>query len=491
VGLRRRIALSYVVTTAAAVSLVLAAFYVAALVFLSALSARGSELVGTTAGAYAQTAAMQGATISAAHPFPLGSTDPRVTTSTIDVSNSGTALQVPYLRRRVAGQLNDAVAVVVDPAGAIAGTSYPAGFPAGARLAQLVPAAAAALDRALAGAGPGEGDAATKDGRVQWSLRPVVAAGGVTGAVYVQAPEIGQLRDAIAAASAGPALTAVVVLVVVFTPVGITFGLLTMRGPVRRLRALVEANVDLAAGGFSRRVRPGGRDEVGQLERQFNATAAQLEDAVQAQRQLAATNAQLAERARLARDLHESISQELFSMRLMLGSLEPGGSEAELAARIGQLRAVANDAIRQMRALLLELRPVEVGPADLGSCLEELSAAYGSRLGILVDCRVEPVELDQARTEGLLGIAREALANVARHADASRVELALERADGVVRLTVADDGAGFDPGLPESRRGLGLRLMRERGEELGGRVELDSGPGRGTRLLVTVPVGTP
>jgi signal transduction histidine kinase len=328
---------------------------------------------------------------------------------------------------------------------------------------------------------------ATPDGSMLWAMHPIAAAGRLVGAAYVQAPEYRLFQGFIlmpALLGAGLALAA---LVVVFTPIGLTFGLLTMRGPVRRLRELVGASTDLAAGNFSRRVQPRGADEVAQLERQFNETAGKLEGAVQAQRDLAARNARLAERGRIARELHESISQELFSLRLTLGGLEMDERDPELTERLGQLGESVSRAIRQMRALMLELRPVDVDQLDLEAGLRELATAYAARLGIAVDADIEPVQLDVDRADALLRIAQEALSNVARHSGASRIELALRRSGDAVNLSVTDDGRGFDPAAPESRLGIGLELMRERAAEIGGRAELRSDPKGGTRLLVTLP----
>jgi signal transduction histidine kinase len=248
---------------------------------------------------------------------------------------------------------------------------------------------------------------------------------------------------------------------------------------------LVDASTELAAGDFTQRVVPAGRDELAVLERQFNLTAEQLEKAIESQRDLAVGNARLAERARIARDLHESISQELFSMRLSLASMTATSSDP----RLSDLVQSATKAIRQMRALLLELRPTEMDVLDVAGALGELAADYSARLGIEIKKDLESVELHGDRADGLVRIAQEAMSNIARHSAARKVELSLHGRDGNIELTIADDGSGFDPTGEGARRGLGLQLIRERVEEMGGSFRLASRDGRGTQLIVAVPAG--
>jgi signal transduction histidine kinase len=130
--------------------------------------------------------------------------------------------------------------------------------------------------------------------------------------------------------------------------------------------------------------------------------------------------------------------------------------------------------------------PPPAAGMDLAPALRELAASYRSRVGLAVEADVEPVRLAGAVQDGLLAIAQEAVANAARHAGAGHVWLSLRATGEGVELRVADDGRGFDPSSDEARRGLGLRLLEERSVELGTALRLDSGPGAGTRVVVTV-----
>lgn len=283
------------------------------------------------------------------------------------------------------------------------------------------------------------------------------------------------------------ALAVTAVLVLVVAPIGATVGVLTMRGTVTRLAMLLEASRALAQGDFSRRVEPRGSDEVTELQRQFNAMAEQLEDALNRQRKLTAENVRLEERSRIARDLHDSVSQDLFSIRMLLAGLGVRhADDRELSAQLAALNTSANDSIRVMRALLLELRPPTLDGLDLAAGLHELAETFGSRLEINVQAHVDEVSLGAPAEQALLRVAQEALANAARHSGADRVDLGLTARDGIVQLRVTDNGRGFAP--ETERRGLGLRIVEERVRDLDGDLRLESGPGRGTDLIVTVPL---
>jgi hypothetical protein len=185
-------ALSYVVTSAAVAFLLLATAAVAGLVLLANLLAAEPTMLARTAATYADVVAAHGSTISSAHPFPLGNVNG---TTGFTITPSGTSLQVRYLRARPQGQMLDAVVLAVDAEGAIAGTSYPARYPAGRRLTSIVPGTGPALKRLLGGEGSQQGAATTVDGPVLWAMHPVDAAGRVAGAVYAQAPQIRQAQD--------------------------------------------------------------------------------------------------------------------------------------------------------------------------------------------------------------------------------------------------------------------------------------------------------
>ena len=134
-----------------------------------------------------------------------------------------------------------------------------------------------------------------------------------------------------------------------------------------------------------------------------------------------------------------------------------------------------------------ELRPQSMDGEDFSEILKGYGAEWSHRSRIRLNVHVEGSDegLQQVTRESLFRIAQEALANVARHSSASRVELSIEYGKDAVTLVIKDDGRGFDTSAPHS--GLGLHSMQERAESLGGSFSVTSEPGRGTRIVVALP----
>jgi signal transduction histidine kinase len=200
--------------------------------------------------------------------------------------------------------------------------------------------------------------------------------------------------------------------------------------------------------------------------------------------------AALEERQRLARDLHDSVSQALYGIVLSASVAQAvrRSDPARLAGLLGEMVALAEAGLAEMRALIFELRPESLEQEGLVGALEKHAAALRARhrLEVRLAASGEP-DLPAAAKEALYRVAQEALHNAAKHARARALELVLEVRDGEVALVVADDGRGFDP-HGEFPGHLGLRSMRERVVAVGGTLEIDSSPGRGTRLRARVPL---
>jgi signal transduction histidine kinase len=199
------------------------------------------------------------------------------------------------------------------------------------------------------------------------------------------------------------------------------------------------------------------------------------------------------ERNRLARELHDSVTQTLFSMSLTAEAALQQIDRDPSAARdaVESLRDRAAEAVQQMRSLIFELRPPDLEADGLAGTL---------RKHVEVVQRVSPtrIELDTSGYTGqdfeiereLFRIAQEALNNATKHSGAESVVVTLSAVDGLVRLEVVDSGVGFDPGDPGIRsRRLGITSMEERAEELGGTLSIESRPGSPTRVVAEVPVG--
>ncbi|MEU6214646.1 GAF domain-containing sensor histidine kinase [Streptomyces sp. JL4002] len=200
------------------------------------------------------------------------------------------------------------------------------------------------------------------------------------------------------------------------------------------------------------------------------------------------------ERSRLAHELHDAVSQKLFSLRLTaqaaaaLVDRDPGRAKDELQ----QVAVLAAEAADELRAAVTELRPAALDDdglvATLRTHVQVLDRAHTARVTFTCDgVRALPA----AQEEALLRVAQEALHNALRHSDADRVEVTLTRtpAGGAV-LAVTDSGKGFDPGtVRRAGRHLGLVSMRDRAAGAGGRLAVHSAPGRGTTIEMEVPGG--
>ena len=230
----------------------------------------------------------------------------------------------------------------------------------------------------------------------------------------------------------------------------------------------------------------GGDPEVLALAEAFNDMLDRLETE-RRESGLRALAAQEAERRRIARELHDEIGQSLTGVVLQLERTVRLLSTSELRDEVEQAREMARDSLDDLRRIARELRPEVLDDLGLSSALTALASGLGKRAGLAIARRVG-TSLPALSPEVelvLYRVAQESLTNVARHADASRVELVLERAgDGVV-LRVRDDGKGFQ--MDDSKRVNGIRGMRERAVLIGARLRIDSVPGRGTEVELRVP----
>jgi signal transduction histidine kinase len=143
----------------------------------------------------------------------------------------------------------------------------------------------------------------------------------------------------------------------------------------------------------------------------------------------------------------------------------------------------------EMRAMMLELRPVALEDAGLAAAVDELCRTYEARLGIRICRDLGSLQLRPPVEHAVLRVVQEALGNAARHGHPDTIELSVTNGDGRVTVMVRDDGVGFDPERASERRGMGLELMRERVGELGGELEVVSAPARGTTVQVLIPDG--
>ncbi len=199
------------------------------------------------------------------------------------------------------------------------------------------------------------------------------------------------------------------------------------------------------------------------------------------------------ERSRLAHELHDAVSQKLFSLRLTaqaaarLVDRDPSRAKGELQ----QVAALAAEAAEELRAAVVELRPAALDEdglvATLRTQVQVLDRAHSARVTFTArGVRALPATQEEA----VLRVAQEALHNALRHAEADHVDVTLERRGNGAVLRVADDGKGFDPGIiRRAGRHLGLVSMRDRASGVGGGLTVESEPGKGAAIEMEVPGG--
>ncbi|MBE0609028.1 MAG: GAF domain-containing protein [Dehalococcoidia bacterium] len=231
-----------------------------------------------------------------------------------------------------------------------------------------------------------------------------------------------------------------------------------------------------------------GQEETGFIEAIADQTALAIENARLYQRASAA--AALEERQRLARELHDSVSQALYGIALGARTARRRVGDdgpANVVEPLDYVLSLAEAGLTEMRALIFELRPESIATEGLVAAIGRQVAATQARYGITVEADLcdEPDIAIEAK-EAVYRIAQESLHNTVKHARATRVQLSLACDDSAIRLRIRDNGQGFDPS-GDFPGHLGLRSMRERAQGIRGTFEIESSPGEGTTVTLTVP----
>ena len=248
--------------------------------------------------------------------------------------------------------------------------------------------------------------------------------------------------------------------ILIASVIGTLTGLLITRNVTRRLRRITQAAEAWSKGELAVEVRDLTPDEIGQLGQDLNGMADQLHTLLATREELAAVE----ERNRLARDLHDTIKQNVFATALLVGAARSHLPPDTLPAQtyLAEAEALAEETRQELTALIRELRPARLADKGLAVALREYAEDWSRRMGIAVAVHVQGervIALDIE--EALFRVGQEALANIAHHSGAMHATIHLAWDDAQVRLTITDDGAGFDV-AHASGRGVGLASMRER-----------------------------
>jgi len=266
---------------------------------------------------------------------------------------------------------------------------------------------------------------------------------------------------------------------------GTLTGILISRNLVRRLNRIAGAASAWSRGEFQVVVQDRSHDELGQLASDLNSMAEQLKSLLSTRQALAIVE----ERNRLARELHDSVKQHMFTSALLVRAArklfprDPEGAQQHLV----EAEELSEQAQQELSAAIQALRPTALEDRGLAMVVQDYARDWSQRVGIVVDVRMQgerttPLQIEEA----LFRVSQEALANVARHSRASEVKIQLTWNEEEVGLSICDNGQGFDTARTTGK-GLGLTSMRERVEALHGRLSIASAM-EGTTVEAHVPL---
>ncbi len=282
---------------------------------------------------------------------------------------------------------------------------------------------------------------------------------------------------------------------------GLLFSALLTWFLTRPIAQLAQAAARIRRGDYDIHLESCSTDEIGSLVAAFNDMAVQLAEAERVRQEREALRkeylrkiieVQEEERRRVARELHDQVAQALVALRLDLKLIENAKDPKVLSQRIQRLRQTIAYEMEAIHELALALRPPVLDDMGLLAALEHYVKEYSARYDFSIDFLafgLEEVRLESYIETAVYRIVQEALANIARHAQAENATIILELVDGTeLRGVIHDDGQGFDV----SKRGvtqMGLYGMEERVHLLGGKISIDSRPGEGTVISFSIPVG--
>ncbi|MBI5966185.1 MAG: HAMP domain-containing protein [Chloroflexi bacterium] len=266
----------------------------------------------------------------------------------------------------------------------------------------------------------------------------------------------------------------------------------------RPIITLVNATKSVAIGDFSPRVPRWADDEIGDLADAFNAMIDELARTDELRREREVLRRQLLEkvittqedeRRRIARELHDSTSQNLTSLIVGLRIMETNCAQCAAQSKATDLRQVASKTLDEVHDLSIRLRPRVLDDLGLAAALERLVSEWQARYKTPVDVAIQLSERLPGDVEtAIYRIMQETLTNIARHAQAHSASILVERRGDVVRAIVEDDGIGFDVNTNHGERHLGLLGMRERAELLNGTLTVESAPEHGTSIFIEIPL---
>ncbi len=323
------------------------------------------------------------------------------------------------------------------------------------------------------------------DGRVV-AVAPIKDTGGVVHGALVLGADLAAIQHTEAISGLRGLAYGIIPFSLIASVLGALIGILMARGLTHRLDRLTTAADAWSQGDFAITVRDSSADEVGKLARDLNHMAEHLQNLLRDQQQLAV----IEERNRLARDLHDSVKQQVFAVKMLVGSAQlEVGDNSEARRLLVEAERISGNAQQELTALIHALRPVALSGKALTPALRELCSDWSHRTSIAVEVQIlDGLSLEPVAEGEIFRTVQEALANVAQHSGATRAEVSSKREGDQFELCIQDNGHGFNVALA-NQHGVGLRSIRERIEGLGGTALIFSGP-EGTRIEVSLPLTT-
>lgn len=379
-----------------------------------------------------------------------------------------------------------ALGLILSPDYYILESSYPRQYPIGVDLTEIMPSSTTVIANAE------ERDVSVEQIEIEGTTFlqtavPILSDDKETllGFVYVHTPNLPTGANLLVGTIV-PLLSAALLMTFLILPIGLVFGLFATRGHINRLEALTAATQRFAQGDFFQRIQIQRQDELGELEKQFNLMAERIVDSIERETELISQKGAAEERERISMELHDSLSQDIFSLNMLAGGLQEAlPAEHPIQVQIQLLQNTVDHMIREMRALIIAMRPTRLEGHTFNDAIHSYINHY-HRLNIDITVQIEAgLDLETQEENALFRIAQEAISNAVRHADATDIVVSLQSIrDGMV-LTIEDNGKGFS--VEKVRPGFGLDTMNGRVKALQGLVHIESSHEIGTLVKVTIP----
>ena len=278
-------------------------------------------------------------------------------------------------------------------------------------------------------------------------------------------------------------LRLLLVLTIIIAIVGSIFGYVSSKWLLRRFNKIQDGSKAWRQGDFDFRIDSSAKDELGKLSRNLNNMAEEIQDLMKNRQELAT----LEERQRLARELHDSVKQQVFASGMQIAAVKlKTDEESPTIKHLDAAETLIHQAQEELTTLIHKLMPVALEGKGLVSAVREHIEAFQENEEIIVDFQSKnSIKVSSELEYALFRIIQEAFANIAKHSQASKVSIGLEQTQSNLILIIEDNGIGFK--TSKKTRGIGLISMQERLEPFAGKLEIESKPGSGTKLTITIP----